>query len=51
MRKTAVASGIIGVVLVVAAFLLAFWITPAYVARLQSNSIRCGTTTGRSALW
>ena len=38
MRKTAVASGVIGVVLVVAAFLLAFWITPAYIARLQSNS-------------
>jgi Porin PorA len=38
MRKTAVASGIIGVVLVAAAFLLAFWITPAYIARLQSDS-------------
>jgi hypothetical protein len=38
MRKTAIASGVIGVVLVVAAFLLAFWITPAYVARLQSNT-------------
>jgi len=38
MRKTAVASGVIGVILVVAAFLLAFWITPAYVARLQSNT-------------
>ncbi len=38
MRKTAVASGVIGIVLVAAAFLLAFWITPAYIARLQSDS-------------
>jgi len=38
MRKTAIACGVIGLILVIAAFLLAFWITPTYVARLQSNS-------------
>ncbi len=38
MRITAVVSGIIGVILIVAAFLLAFWITPSYIARLQSNT-------------
>jgi hypothetical protein len=38
MRKTAIACGAVGLVLVLAAFLLAFWITPSYIARLQSNS-------------
>lgn len=42
MRKTAVACGAVGVILVAAAFLLAFWITPTYVARLQgsTNTVR-----------
>lgn len=38
MRKTAIACGALGLILVLAAFLLAFWITPSYIARLQSNS-------------
>ncbi len=38
MRKIAIASGVVGVILVAASFLLAFWITPTYVARLQGNT-------------
>ena len=38
MRKTAIACGVLGLILVVASFLLAFWITPTYIARLQSNA-------------
>lgn len=38
MRKTAIACGVVGVILVAAAFLLSFWITPTYIARLQSNT-------------
>ena len=38
MRKTAIACGAVGLVLVLAAFLLAFWITPSYIARLPGNS-------------
>ncbi len=37
MRKAGVASGIVGVLLVIAAFLTAFWITPSYIARLPGN--------------
>ncbi|HCU94045.1 MAG TPA: hypothetical protein DHU96_15505 [Actinobacteria bacterium] len=42
MRKTAVACGIAGVILLAAAGLLAFWITPAFIARLpgDSNTVR-----------
>lgn len=38
MRKIAIACGALGLILVVAAFLLAFWITPSYIARLQDNT-------------
>jgi hypothetical protein len=38
MRKAAIACGVLGVLLVLAAFLLPFWIAPSYIARLQSNS-------------
>lgn len=38
MRKAAIACGAAGVVLLVAAALLAFWITPSFVARLPSDS-------------
>jgi hypothetical protein len=38
MRKTAIACGAVGLFLVLVAFLLAFWITPSYIARLQGNS-------------
>ncbi len=38
MRKTAIACGAVGLILVLAAFLLAFWITPSYIARLPGNS-------------
>jgi hypothetical protein len=38
MRKTAVACGIVGAILLAAAGLLAFWVTPALIARLPSGS-------------
>jgi Porin PorA len=38
MRKIAIACGVLGVIFVAASFLLAFWITPTYVARLQGNT-------------
>jgi hypothetical protein len=38
MRKIAVACGALGLILVLVAFLLPFWITPSYIARLQGNS-------------
>src|SRR5215469_8371653 len=38
MRKIAIACGALGLILVLAAFLLPFWITPSYIARLQSDS-------------
>jgi len=42
MRKTAVACGAVGVIFLVAAGLLAFWITPQFIARLpgDSNTVR-----------
>jgi Porin PorA len=47
MRKTAIACGVVGVVLLVAAALLAWWITPSYIARLQSNSNTVRTYDGQ----
>jgi hypothetical protein len=53
MRKIAIAAcGALGVILVAASFLLAFWITPSYVARLQGNAnfVRNYNGTVRTAL-
>jgi Porin PorA len=47
MRKTAIACGVVGVVLLVAAALLAWWITPSYIARLQGNSNTVRTYDGQ----
>jgi len=47
MRKAAIACGVVGVVLLVAAGLLAFWITPAFVARLPSDSNTVRTYDGK----
>ena len=47
MRKTAIACGVVGVLLLVAAALLAWWITPSYIARLQSNSNTVRTYDGQ----
>jgi hypothetical protein len=46
MRKAAIASGVIGVILLVAGGLLAWWITPSYIARLPSNYNKTRTYTG-----
>jgi Porin PorA len=37
MRKAAIASGVIGLVLLIAAGLMAWWITPSYIARMPSD--------------
>jgi hypothetical protein len=37
MRKAAISCGVIGVVLLVAAGLMAWWITPSYIARLPGS--------------
>src|SRR5262245_20535505 len=37
MRKAAIASGVIGLILLIVAGLLAWWITPSYVARLPGD--------------
>ncbi len=37
MRKTAIASGVIGLILLIAGGLLAIWITPSYIARMPSS--------------
>jgi Porin PorA len=47
MRKTAVACGIVGVILLAAAGLLAFWVTPAFIARLPSGSNTVRTFDGQ----
>jgi hypothetical protein len=47
MHKTAIACAVIGVVFIVAAALLAFWITPQFVARLPSNSNTTRTYDGQ----
>jgi hypothetical protein len=46
MRKAAIASGVVGLVLLVAAALLAFWITPSYIARLPSSYNKVRTYNG-----
>ncbi len=37
MRKAAISSGVVGLVLLIAAALLAWWITPSYIARMPSD--------------
>jgi hypothetical protein len=46
MRKAAVACGVIGLICLIAAALLAWWITPSYVARVPSNYNKTRTYTG-----
>ncbi len=46
MRKTAIACGVVGVVLLVAAGLMAWWITPTYIARLPSDYSKVRTYDG-----
>ena len=46
MRKAAIASGAIGLILLLAAALLAWWITPSYIARLPGNYNKTRTYTG-----
>src|SRR5260370_16692212 len=46
MRKAAISSGVIGVVLLVAAGLMAWWITPTYIARLPDNYNKTRTYVG-----
>lgn len=47
MRKTAISCGVVGVIFLVAAALLAFWITPDLVARLPSDSNTTRTYDGQ----
>jgi len=37
MRKAAISSGVVGLILLVASALLAWWITPSYIARMPSD--------------
>ena len=37
MRKAAIVSGVVGLILLVASGLLAWWITPSYIARMPSD--------------
>jgi hypothetical protein len=46
MRKAAISSGVIGLVLLVAAGLMAWWITPTYIARLPSDYNKTRTYDG-----
>jgi hypothetical protein len=46
MRKAAIACGITGLVLLIAAGLMAWWITPSYIARVPSNYNKTRTYTG-----
>jgi hypothetical protein len=46
MRKAAIACGAVGVILLVAAGLLAWWITPSYIARLPGNYNKVRTYSG-----
>jgi len=38
MRKAAISSGVVGLILLVASALLAWWITPSYIARPASGT-------------
>jgi Porin PorA len=46
MRKAAVTCGVIGLVLLIVGGLLAWWITPSYVAQVPSNYNKTRTYTG-----
>jgi Porin PorA len=46
MRKAAITSGVIGLILLIAAGLLAWWITPSYVARVPSDYNKTRTYDG-----
>lgn len=46
MRKAAIACGVIGVILLVGAGLMAWWITPSYIARLPSDYNKTRTYSG-----
>lgn len=46
MRKAAVTSGVIGLILLIAAGLLAWWITPSYIARVPSDYNKTRTFDG-----
>jgi len=46
MRKAAITSGVIGLILLVAAGLLAWWITPTFAARLPGNYNKTRTYDG-----
>jgi len=46
MRKAAITSGVIGLVLLIGAALMAFWITPSYIARLPSSYNKTRTYAG-----
>ncbi len=37
MRKASISSGVIGLILLIAAALMAWWITPSYIARMPSS--------------
>lgn len=47
MRRTSIAYGVAGVILLAVAGLLAFWVTPSVVARLQGNSNTTRTYDGQ----
>ena len=46
MRKAAISSGVIGIVLLVAGGLMAWWITPTYIARVPSTYNKTRTYDG-----
>jgi hypothetical protein len=47
MRKTAITCGVFGVILLAVAGLLAFWITPTFIARLPGNTNTARTYDGQ----
>jgi len=46
MRKTAISTGVVGLTLLVASALLAWWITPSYIARMPSDYNKTRTYDG-----